>query len=165
MTADEMPEIDLTVSPDDLGDIPEIEMKVSEDELGEIDLTPVLLRRFAWDIMPCSEVNDLLPALGLTHGTDEGMHIDHAESHHRMAQVFPLEMYLQRFAEVMGVVTATAMHSRVANAQEVDTVQFAEQNAEVILHSARAIIAQFVANGVLTYGPRVVFTGMGAESE
>ena len=31
--------------------------------------------------------------------------------------------------------------------------------------SARAIIAQFVANGVLTYGPRVVFTGMGAESE
>jgi hypothetical protein len=148
--------------------MPEIEMNVSQEDLDveKIDMTPMLLRRFAWDTMPCKEVADLLTALGLTHGTDEGMGLDHADSHHRMAQVFPLEPYLQRFAEVLGVVTATAMLKQAGITDpDVDSVKFAEQNAEIALHCARAIIAQFVEQGVLVYGPRVQFVTAGAEGE
>lgn len=148
------------------GEMPDIEMNVDEIDLGEIDMTPMLLRRFAWDTMPCDQVRELLTLLGLTHGTDEGMSLDHADSHHRVARVFPLEPYLQRFAEVLGVVTATALLKQAGITDpSVDTVKFAEQNAEVVLHSARAIIAQFVESGVLTYGPRVQFVAVGADGE
>lgn len=146
------------------GEMPEIEMNVKDDlDLGEIDMTPMLLRRFAWDTMPCSEVADLLPALGLTHGTDEGMNLDHADSHHRMSHAFPLEGYLQRFSEVLGVVFATAMAQKAGVDLGEDSVKFAEQNAEVIRCGARAIIAQFLETGVLEYGARVVFTQVRSE--
>jgi hypothetical protein len=147
------------------GEMPDIEMNVDLSDLPEIDMTAMLLRRFAWDTMPCPEVADLLTALGLTHGTDEGMHLDHAESHHRMAQAFPLEPYLQRFAEILGVVVSTAMTRKAGVELGEDSVKFAEQNAEVVLHSARAIIAQFIETGVLTYGPRVSFVATGAGGE
>lgn len=142
------------------GDMPEIEMNVSPEDLGEVDLTPVMLRRFAWDIMPCPEVPDLLTALGLTHGTPEGMDMDHRDSHQRLAPVFPLEPYLQRFAEVLGVVTSTAMTQKAGVDLGEDSVKFAEQEANTILAGARAIIAQFIESGVLTYGMQVyVMTG------
>lgn len=139
------------------GEMPEIEMTVSDDGLDadEIDLTPMLLRRFAWDTMPCNEVADLLPALGLTCGTDEGTHYDHADSHHRMSHVLPLEPYFTRFAEILGVVFATAMAQTAGVDLGEDSVKFAEQNAEVVRAGARAIVAQFIETGVLVYGPRV----------
>lgn len=148
------------------GEMPEIEMNVSDDtlDLGEIDLTPVLLRRLTWDIMPCSEVAGLLTALGLTHGTDEGMAMDHRDSHHRMAQVYPLENYFQRFSEILGVITATALTKKAGVDLGEGSVKFAEQNQEVILHSARAIVAQLIEAGVLTYGIPLHFVTMGEDT-
>ena len=141
------------------GEMPEIEMNVNSEGLDtdDIDLTPMLLRRLTWDTMPCDEVADLLTALGLTHGTDEGMHLDHADSHHRMAQVFPLEPYFRRFAEILGVVLATAMTQRAGVELGEESILFAEQNAEVVLAATRAVVAQFVETGVLEYGSRVRF--------
>ena len=132
---------------------------------GPIDLTATLLRRMAWDTMPCDEVADLLTALGLTHGTEEGMHLDHADSHHRMAAVFPLEMFLRRFSEVLGVVFATAMTQRAGIELGEDSIKFAEQNAEVVLSASRAIIGWFVESGVLVYGPRVEFVSTAVSGE
>lgn len=148
MASDDMPELDL-----------------SDVDLSDVDLTPVLLRKMAWDTMPCPEVPDLLTALALTHGTDEGMHLDHVESHRRLAAVFPLEGFLQRFSEVLGVVVATAMTERAGVDLGEESVLFAEQNAEVILAGTRAIIGQFVDTGVLVYGPRVQFVSVGGTGE
>lgn len=145
------------------GEMPEIDL--SDVDVSDVDVTPLLLRRMAWDTMPCLEVPDLLTALGLTHGSDESMDTDHAESHHRLAMVFPLEGCLQRFSEVLGVVLATAMTERADIDLGEDSVQFADQNAEVVLHSARAIIASLVAADVLAYGPRVQVVEIGLFDE
>jgi len=61
----------------------------------------------------------------------------------------------------MGVVTATAMTESAGVDLGEDSVKFAEQNAEVVLCAARAIIAQFVESGLLAYGPRVQFIQAG----
>jgi len=144
------------------GEMPDIEKDAGPAlDISDIDMTPTMLRRFAWDILPCDEVPDVLTALGLTHGTDEGMEMDHQDSHDRMGAVYPLEPYLQRFSEVMGVVTATAMTESAGVDLGEDSVKFAEQNAEVVLCAARAIIAQFVESGLLAYGPRVQFIQAG----
>jgi hypothetical protein len=147
------------------GEMPEIEMNVDDSGLDpdDIDLTPMLLRRFAWDTMACNEVPDLLPSLGLTCGTDEGTDYDHRDSHHRMSHVLPLEPYFTRFAEILGVVFATAMAQRAGIDLGEDSVKFAEQNAEVVGAGARAIVAQFIETGVLEYGAHVRFVTMGDE--
>lgn len=132
---------------------------------GPVDITAVLLRRLTWDTMPCDEVADLLPALGLTQGTEEGMNHDHAESHHRTAQVYPIEVYFRRLADILGVIMATAMTQRAGVDLGEESVKFAEQNAEVILAGSRAIVAQLVDTGVLTYGPQVRFIQVGSDGE
>lgn len=140
------------------GDMPEIEKVTSDDTGADLEMTQeaakaFLLRRFAWDIMPCPEVNDLLTALGLTHGSDEGQELDHRESHRRLGMVFPLEKILRPYAQVMGTVVSVAMlDSAGLDDEDVDSAAFAEQNAEVVLSATRAVLAQLMATDLISYG-------------
>ena len=120
---------------------------------GPIDLTPVLTRRFVWDIMPCDQVADVLKLLGLPpSGSDEGTNVDHMESHARLARVGPLEEHLQAFAPVLGVITAKSMAAASgATLTDEQEQAFAEQHAEVVLHSSRAIIANLMSAGIIDY--------------
>lgn len=142
------------------GDMPDIEMVTSDAETGvdETALKALLLRRFAHDITACDETNQLLAALGLTLGSPEGQEIDHQASHARMHQVHPMEATLKLYAEIMGVVVSTAMTEGAGCTQTMGdaSIAFAEQNAEVVLASSRAIIAQLMFMGVLQYGPASV---------
>jgi hypothetical protein len=132
---------------------PELEEALSEP----VDFKPLLTRRFTWDTLPCSQVAELLPKLGLVVGSEEGIDIEHRESHARMAKVFPLEKLFQAYSEILGVVLTTALtHNAGVELPSEDSVGFAAQNAEVVLCSARAIVAQLMCQGVLTYGPAAV---------
>lgn len=122
-----------------------------------VDLTALLVRRFTWDTLPCEAVPDLLVKMGLPPGGEEGSDIDHAESHRRMSQVYPLEMYLDRFSAVVGTVLTEAMTDSAGVDLGDDTIHFAEQNKEVILSGARAIIGQLMHMGLIVYGPLVQF--------
>lgn len=137
------------------GDMPEIEMITSEDSGEQLNTTPFILRRFVWDVMPCSEVTGLLPALGLTVGSQEGLRMEHVDSHRRIARTEPLSAALARFAEILGVLVSVAMTEKAGVDLGEDSVKFAEQNQEVIEHACRAIIAQFIDTGVLAYGPNI----------
>lgn len=126
-----------------------------EDVLaGDLDMTPVLTRRFVWDTTACRRVPDLLTALGLTHGSDEGMELDHSESHHRMHHVLPLEGQLQVYSQIIGTILTKAILSRSGvEISEEDELGFAAQNAETVVSGARAIISQLIYTGVLQPGP------------
>lgn len=141
------------------GEMPDIEMTVTDDglDLSDIDATPMLLRQFTWDIMPCSQVAEMLPELGLTTGTEEGMRLDHVESHRRVATAYPLEDVLQKFAEIISVVVTKAMINRAGVELGDDEVKYAEQNEEIILCASRAILAHFLASGILEYPAPMIF--------
>jgi hypothetical protein len=146
------------------GSMPEIEMVVNDD--ADAGMTPeaaqtFLLRRFVWDITPCPDVNDLLTALGLTHGSEEGQAIDHRDSHARLGQVYPLELILQVYSGIMSRVVTTAMSEAAGITEDVDMEAFAVQECNVILSATRAIIAQLMDVKLLTYGPNSPMLQMG----
>lgn len=126
-----------------------------DESLEPIDLTPILLRRMSWDCLPCGTVVDIQKKLGLVPGSDDNAQMEHQESHRRMEQVGSLEPSVEVFATVLSKILGTAMLDATGVADEVSNwmlEKFLAQNAEVIRISAQAIIAQFIATGVLTYG-------------
>ena len=133
-------------------DMPDIE------DIGPVDLVPILTRRYAWDTLPCDAVEDIMPALGLPPSSDEGADIEHAESHRRVAMVYPLETFLVQSSGVLGKILARAMSDAAGVTDNLGDgmTPFAEQNAEVVLASARAVIAQLMDEGILMYTPEAI---------
>lgn len=157
---DDMPDINFVTQ-----DVPASELITSEAEaIGPEMIKALLVRTFAHDVTSCDETKELLTAIGLTHGDDEGYEIDHVASHRRMHMVFPLEALLRLYAELMGTVVATALaegHGVTQDMTEDQSILFAEQNAKVVLASSRAIIAQLISKGVLVYGPASIYLQAG----
>lgn len=126
---------------------------------GPVDMTATLMRRFAWDITPCLQVEDMLDALGLVHGTPEGLEIEHQESHQRLALASAVEGQIRAYSAVAGTVITKAITMLNADPDDDEGLcpeheaEFASQNAMIILHGARVIIAQLMFAGVLQPGP------------
>lgn len=141
-------------TPDPLAGL-DFDLTTSLLDEGPIDMTATLVRRFAWDTMPCDGVAAMLTALGMTHGTPEGMLLDHRGSHHRMAQVLPLENQLRAYSGIIAAIVSKALLGQLDDDEVCDDheAEFAQQNAGVILSGARAIIAQLMFSGQLAFGP------------
>lgn len=124
--------------------------------LEPIDLGPMLMRRLAWDSLPCGEVEPLLALLGLTPTSPDGLEVEHQQSHVRVASVMPLEQVLVKASDALGTIVSMAMTENKGVTDAVDMERFAEQNAEVVLASARAIIATLFYENILTYTPEAI---------
>lgn len=121
---------------------------------GPVNMTAMLVRKMAWDTTQCTKVPDLLTALGLTHGTPEGMQLDHDQSHTRLYRVLPLEQLLAGYSSVLGgVLTKSMLMAKGADISDEDEEGFAEQNAEIVMAAARAIVANLLDTGILAPGP------------
>jgi hypothetical protein len=154
----------VTDQPDEI--LAGLDFPVTDALEGEtVDMTAVLLRRFAWDTTTCDTVPELITALGLDQGEPEVMEAEHQESQLRMSTVFPLESHLRAYSAALGKVITEAM---VGGLPDIDDVRdehiealsaskegLADQNAMVLLTGARAIIGQLLYSGFLTYGPLV----------
>lgn len=152
---DDMPDIDFVTT-----DVPASELITEEAEPIDGSMVKALMvRQFAHDITTCDETKQLLTALGLTHGDDEGYERDHLASHRRVSTVYPLENLMRFYAEILGPVVATALVEGNGIAKDISdehSVVLAQQNAMVVLASSRAIIAQLISKGVLCYGPMAI---------
>ena len=128
------------------------------EALTEADPRALLLRRFTWDTMMCRQVAELLPKLGLTVGTPEGTDHEHRESHARMNAVVPFEGLFRQYAMVLSTVLTTAMTEAQGVTDSMtpeQSIGYAQQNAELILAGSRAMVAQLMFIGLLTYGPMI----------
>ena len=135
----------------DLGDMNDLSQLLSQ---GPIDMTPLLTRRFAWDITQCPLVPELLEALHMPLGVEEGMQQDHRESHARMSVVLPLEGMIQGYSHVLAsVVTKALMITNAVSIDPENEASFVRQNHEVISSSVRAVLAQLMFAGVIQFGP------------
>lgn len=131
----------------------------------ELDLRPLLLRRFAWDIFPhdFDLLKEIQGKLGLVPDDDDGMEVEHAASDIRINRVAPLSDTLQTLSGIAAEVMAQYLCVCVEDdADEEDIhipgdviVAFETQNTEVINDGATAIISHLLDTGVLVYGPKV----------
>ena len=135
-----------------------LEDDMNVEDIGPVDIGPILTRRLAWDTLPCDEVKGIMPALGMTPSSDEGFEIEHDESHRRIAVVYPLETILVQSAGVLGKILSRAMSDAAGVTESLGDGMgsFAEQNAEVALASARAVIALLMDEGVIMYTPEAI---------
>ena len=146
-----MPSFEEVIAGADLDEMNDLGELLSK---GPVDMTPLLTRRFAWDITQCALVPQLLEALHMQLGSEEGMNQDHRESHQRMASVLPLENMIQAYGHVLAsVVTKALMVTNAVDIDEANEASFVSQNHEVITSSVRAVLAQLMFAGVIQYGP------------
>lgn len=113
---------------------------------------PQILRKIAWDALPCGEVEPLLPSLGLTPASPEGAEFEHRDSHARVERLLPLENHLAVYSALTARVTAAhALKLNVGEAPDPEIMglvlaQFAESHHI----GASIVIAQLLENGVIT---------------
>ena len=70
------------------------------------DMYPTLLRKFAWDLLPCNRVQKFMPILNVVPASAEGAEIEHVESHKRIALQDGLQDVIPVFAAMSGQVLA-----------------------------------------------------------
>lgn len=119
----------------------------------EYDEVPLLVRKMVWDILPCDEVEELFPALGLTPSGEDVADMEHEESHERLSMVEPLsgvvEVYSAVAADVMTKAFVNSVDEDVPPAHE---AIFREQNQMLLSAGVIAVIAQLLDTGKLQYG-------------
>jgi hypothetical protein len=106
---------------------------------GPVDMTALLTRRFVWDTTLCKLVPELLEALQMQFGSEEGMNQDHRESHYRLSTVMPLENIIQGYGHVLAsVLSQSLIMSQEVEIDDEAMAGLVEQNRELIVIASRA---------------------------
>lgn len=135
----------------------------SEESPEVINLKPLLLKRFVWDIFPHkADIQAVYQSLGLMPDGEEGTKIEHAASDDRLAKVAPMYKALEILSRIMGeAITAYLLHLLEENGGALSEMPewFREtmnnQNAEVIYSGSIAMIAHMIDYDVLAFTPEV----------
>lgn len=121
-----------------------------DDEYDEVSL---LARKMVWDILPCDEVEELFPALGLMPSGEDVADMEHEESHERLEAVKPLSDFIEVYAAVAADVMTKAFVASVAeDIPPAHEAIFREQNQMLLSAGVIAVIAQLLDTGKLQYG-------------
>lgn len=132
---------------------------MSEPPAEVINLKPLLLKKFVWDIFPHdADIQAVLLSLGLLPDGDEGEKVERAASDARLRKVAPMYKALEILSRIMGeAMTAYLMHlleengGALAEMPEGFREVMTNQNAEVIYSGSIAMIAHMIDYDVLTY--------------
>jgi hypothetical protein len=139
-------------------DIPDI-LNTGEDDL-QVDLyTPQMLtKRLAWDIVPCSEVEALLPLMGLSPDSAEVSEMEHEASHDRIEQLTPLKEMLALLIPLVSGITASAMLVNSGNSVDEETAAVLQRHHSVVVRAGVvAVLANLLDMGIITYSDGVQF--------
>lgn len=137
-----------------------------EHETELLDMRPLLLKRFVWDIFPHDDfevIGEVQKQLGLVPDHDDGLEVEHEASDTRMNRVAPLSNALRTLSSLAAEVVGAYVGAAIGDDDEDDESEvpedflevFNRQNAEIIYDSAYAIVSHLMATGVLEYGKKV----------
>jgi hypothetical protein len=133
---------------------------INAEEMGEVDLTNMWLRKFSWDIIQCSEVQEMQRKIGLVPTDQESAELEHIESHTRMKMVGPLEPAIDDFAGLVSKVLSAylieiASEGVKSQVSDATSEKLVKQNAEILRIGTLAIVATLMDTGVIGYTERI----------
>lgn len=131
------------------------------DENEVVDLTPLVKTRFAWDMIDHDQIQEWLPRFGLTPAGQESMDMDHAACHERAVLVHPFANLIERYSQITAEMQSDyvfAAEDELSEARALEKAEYTEMAFRLIDTSALAIVAQFLQDGYLTYGPACTIT-------
>lgn len=114
-----------------------------------IDVTNLMKRRFAWDVLPCPMVPGFLSHLGLLPGSEGGNNLEHRQSHVRMAQVEPIIGTVTTFSRMAARSAATAILEGQGLVGVEDSDPKMEHYLNLVTTCTAAVIANLIDNGVI----------------
>lgn len=127
-----------------------------EFDYDETDTVPVLVRKMVWDILPCDEVEELMPALGLIAAGEDVAEMEHEESHDRLELLKPVINEVEIYTTIAADIYSNALVESVS--EEVPAAHKAmltEQNFMILRGGVIAVLAQLLDTGKLKYGDDV----------
>ncbi|MFF1701302.1 hypothetical protein [Streptomyces sp. NPDC058252] len=129
------------------------------EEPGVALYTPqMLVKRLLWDIIPCPDVDKMLPLMKLTPDSEEVREMEHRASHERLQEIMPLKDMLDLLTPLVSGITASAMlvNSGI-QADEETAVALQRHHSQVVRASLVAVIANLLDMGIIEYGNGVQF--------
>jgi hypothetical protein len=132
----------------------------TEEDGPQVDLyTPQMLtKRLAWDIVPCAEVEALLPLMGLTPDSPDVSEMEHKASHERIDQLAPLREMLALLIPLVSGITASAMLVNSGNSADEETAAVLQRHHSVVVRAGVvAILANLLDMGIISYSDGVQF--------
>jgi hypothetical protein len=132
----------------------------TEEEDLQVDLyTPQMLtKRLLWDIVPCGEVEALIPLMNLTPDSPDVSEMEHEASHDRIDQLAPLREMLALLIPLVSGITASAMLVNSGNSVDADTAAVLQRHHSVVVRAGVvAIIANLLDMGIISYADGVQF--------
>jgi hypothetical protein len=118
---------------------------------GFLDMTPLIRRKIAWDMLPPDEVAPVLDAMGMAVGSGDILEREYQESIQRQRELTPLLPIIAVLSGLATEVFGTA-YMRPVHAEDIASgaaERFNEQNFQVIRSSVFAIIGQLLESGAL----------------
>jgi hypothetical protein len=134
-------------------------LNTDEDDI-QVDLyTPQMLtKRLAWDIVPCSEVERLIPLMGLTPDSPDVSDMEHRASHDRIDALEPMREMLALLIPIVSGVTASAMLVNSGNPVDEETAAVLQRHHSVVVRAGVvAILANLLDMGIISYADGVQF--------
>ncbi|RZU35965.1 hypothetical protein EV284_3448 [Streptomyces sp. BK022] len=131
----------------------------TDDDLQVDIYTPQMLtKRLAWDIVPCSEVERLIPLMGLTPDSPDVSDMEHKASHDRIDALAPLKEMLALFIPIVSGITASAMLVNSGNSVDEETAAVLQRHHSVVVRAGIvAILANLLDMGIISYADGVQF--------
>jgi hypothetical protein len=130
-----------------------------EEESRIVAYTPqMLVKRLLWDIIPCPDVDKMIPLMKLTPDSEEVSEMEHRASHERLQEVLPLKDMLDLLTPLVSGITASAMlvNSGI-QADEETAVALQRHHSQVVRASLVAVLANLLDMGIIEYGNGVQF--------
>lgn len=132
-----------------------------EEELDPIDLRPLHIRRFSWDILPCGSAQSIQAKMGLVPSTTEAAELEHVESHARMQMVSLIEPAITQFSRIVSEVLSKYIVDIASDAvkdamNDEMSEKLIAQNAEMVRVGTLSICASLMDTGVIGYTKKVL---------
>jgi hypothetical protein len=126
------------------------------DQVEPIDLQPFVKTRLAWDLLEHSEMSQWLPRLGLLPAADDMDDLEHRESHARASQLVPIARLTEVYAAIIAEIQTAYYIHESGHDVEADNEEFTDMVFRLLRSGMFAVLAEFLSDGVLAYGPQVV---------
>jgi hypothetical protein len=118
----------------------------------------MLTKRLLWDIVPCSQVEALIPLMGLTRDSQEVSDMEHEASHDRIDQLTPLKEMLALLLPLVSGITASAMLVNSGNPVDEETAGILQRHHSVVVRAGVvAVLANLLDMGIISYADGVQF--------
>jgi len=128
---------------------------MANDMEQPIDLTPLLKTRLAWDLLPHEEMHAWMEKLGLTPANKDVSDMEHKEAHGRAQLAAPISRLVDAYVAVISEIQAAYLGEH-AEANQDQLEAFTEDAFMLGRAAALAVLVEFLADGVLVYGPELV---------